>query len=72
MGHTNTGSNAETLERLVALPEVKHRTTLSRTSIWRFVKAGTFPQPVHLTPTRIAWKETDVLEWIASRVGAKS
>lgn len=73
MGLESTSGNDATAthERLVKQREVTHRTTLSRTSIWRGVKAGWFPPPVQLTPTRIAWKESDILAWIASRAGAR-
>ena len=38
--------------------------TLSRTTVWRRVRQGTFPAPVVLGATRIAWREADILAWI--------
>lgn len=38
--------------------------TLSRTTVWRRVRQGTFPAPVILGATRIAWREADILAWI--------
>lgn len=53
--------------RLISGAVVSDRTSLSRTTLWRKVKAGEFPGPVRLTAHRVAWREEDVAEWIASR-----
>lgn len=50
--------------RLLRATEVYSRTALSRASIWRMVKAATFPKPVTLGYNRIAWLESDVDAWI--------
>lgn len=36
-----------------------------RTTIWRMVKAGTFPQPVR-TDSRLRWRLSDIKRWIAN------
>jgi prophage regulatory protein len=51
-------------DRLLRLPEVKNRTGLSRTTIYRRVTARTFPRPVSLGPKAIAWRESSINEWI--------
>ncbi len=53
--------------RLLSMREVVARTTLSRTTLWRKARAGKFPQPLMLGEQRIAWRESDVAEWIATR-----
>jgi prophage regulatory protein len=58
---------AATIPKLLTLKQLRSDLTISRTTIWRAVRAGTFPQPLQLTPTRIAWRQSDVLAWIASR-----
>ena len=45
---------------------VAARTTLDRVTIWRMVKAGTFPRPYKLSVGRVAWSEREVEEYIAS------
>lgn len=50
--------------RLLRATEVYSRTALSRASIWRMVKAATFPKPVTLGYNRIAWLESDIDTWI--------
>lgn len=44
----------------------------SAPTLWRMVKAGTFPAPVKLSARVTAWKCGDVREWMtrASAVGA--
>lgn len=37
---------------------------VSRTTIWRKVKDGTFPRPVRLSVYVTAWRMADVREWI--------
>ncbi|MDE2184978.1 MAG: AlpA family phage regulatory protein, partial [Alphaproteobacteria bacterium] len=41
--------------------------TLSRTTVWRRVRQGTFPAPVSLGTTRIAWRESDIAAWMEAQ-----
>jgi predicted DNA-binding transcriptional regulator AlpA len=43
---------------------------LSRSTVWRRVRAGDLPKPVHLSPGRIGWRHSDIATWQAQRVGA--
>jgi len=56
----------EQRNRLVRLPEVKDRTGLSRTSIYRKMEAGEFPQAIKLSTNAVAWRETELERWIAA------
>ena len=56
--------------RLIAPPVVSHRTSLSRTTLWRLVRQGEFPKPVRVSAGRIAWLESAVDAWIASKTAA--
>lgn len=51
-------------QRLLEIKQVMEATSLSRSSIYRGVKAGTFPVPVALTTGRVAWRAADVAKWI--------
>lgn len=53
--------------RLLALKAVTDRTSLSRMTIIRAVERGEFPRPLRLSAQRIAWRESDVADWINSR-----
>lgn len=57
-------------ERLLRLPEVRHRVALSRSSIYDRIKAGTFPPPVRIGARAVAWPESRVEAWIRERVEA--
>lgn len=56
--------------RLLPLKAVTNVTTLSRMSVIRAVERGDFPKPIRLSAQRIAWRESDVSDWINSRVAA--
>ncbi len=55
--------------RVVRLPEVLEITGLSRTTIWRRERAGSFPSPFRLGGARaraVGWREQDIYDWIDS------
>lgn len=52
---------------ILRLPEVLKTTGLSRTTVWRMVKAGTFPPPVKLSNRAIGWLRSDIEEWVRNR-----
>ena len=47
--------------------EVMARTGLSRTTIWRRVRAGAFPAPVEIGVNSIGWPATEISAWLESR-----
>ena len=58
---------ADTLSTQLLRPAaVQELTTLCRTTLWARVKAGTFPAPLKIGDSRIAWRASDVEAWIAS------
>jgi prophage regulatory protein len=52
---------------VLRLPEVVKRTSLSPATIWRRVKAGTFPQPFKITERATGWFEHELDEWLKER-----
>jgi len=57
--------------RLIRNAEVRNRTGLSKTSIWRGQRNGTFPKPIKSSPGCVAWLEDEIEAWIDSRVTAR-
>ena len=57
-----------TLERL---PQVRARTGLSRSEIYRRIAAGDFPKPIRIGERASAWVGHEVSDWIASRIAAR-
>ena len=47
--------------------DIEKRFKVSRATIYRWIKAGKFPKPVHLGANMVRWKASDIQEWIAER-----
>jgi prophage regulatory protein len=47
--------------------DITTRLRISRPTLWRWVRAGTFPAPIRLGANSIAWRAEDILDWLASR-----
>ncbi|MHB8284811.1 MAG: helix-turn-helix transcriptional regulator [Caulobacteraceae bacterium] len=57
-----------TAERLLAWPQVRPMCgDMGRTTAWRLINRGDFPQPIKVSANRVAWRESDILAWQASR-----
>ncbi len=54
-------------DNLLRRRSVTARTGLSSSSLSRAVRARSFPLPVVLTERTVAWRESEVDAWIASR-----
>jgi prophage regulatory protein len=55
------------MERLLRKDELRKVTGLSWRTLCRMVDAGDFPRPYRLGIRSIAWKESEVDRWVASR-----
>lgn len=58
---------AQDLETLIRLPAVRAATGLSRSSIYALMKCGAFPSPVALSVRAVAWRRSDITQFIQSR-----
>ena len=56
---------------LERLPQVRARTGLSRSEIYRRIHLGEFPAPVKLGIRASAWHKGEVDAWIAQRIAAR-
>lgn len=52
---------------MLRVQEVLKQTTLSRTTLWRLIRAQKFPSPVKISARRIAWRQADVDAFIAGK-----
>jgi len=53
----------------VTYPELPHYGVprYSRVHLTRMMRRKQFPQQVQLSPNRVAWRISDILEWVANR-----
>lgn len=56
-------------DHFLRLPEVMARTSLSRRSIYRRMGEGTFPRSVPLGENSVAWRESEIVEWMREPMG---
>ena len=57
-------------QRILRLPDVRERVLLSKPVIYRMISKGQFPRPIKLTSRAVAWRVSDIDNWIASRQAA--
>lgn len=64
-------------ENILRLPEVRKRAPLHRSTIYRKMANGTFPQSVPLSnnddgdAVAVGWYESDINAWVANPTGWK-
>ncbi len=56
----------------VRLPVVQRYIPYGKTTFWNMVKAGTFPEPIKLSPNITAWRAEDIHAYIASFKGGQN
>lgn len=55
------------MEKHLRRRQVEALTGLSRSSLYSLMSCGDFPRPVKLTTRAVAWPESKIAEWLASR-----
>ena len=58
---------ASTADRLLRLSEVAARTGLGRTTIYRKMREGSFPEPLRIGARAVRWPESEIEDWVATR-----
>ena len=56
-----------TTDRLLRLSEVRARCGLSRSSVYRQMRAGAFPEPLRVGVRAVRWRESEIEDWQATR-----
>ena len=54
-------------DRLMTRQEVEARTALSRTSIYRMMREGSFPEPLKVGARAVRWPADEIEAWVAAR-----
>lgn len=55
----------QTIKPLLPLRAVMQFTSLSRATVYRRVKDGTFPKPIKIGENRVVWRPEDLESWLA-------
>lgn len=53
--------------RLLRRSAVLEMTSFSAATLGRRVRDGSFPKPLQISTNRVAWRETDILDWLSRR-----
>lgn len=56
-----------TIDRMLRREEVEERVGISRSAIYRLMRAGEFPAPRRVGLRAVRWSESDLEAWLASR-----
>ena len=72
-----TTATATTPDTIIRLPEVMKHVGLSRATIYRRMKDGSFPKQVQLSTSDargapVGWSSAEVMAWIESNKNARS
>ena len=57
----------ESTEILLRKPAVMNRTGLANSTLYYLISRGVFPSPVKLGARSVAWKQSEIEQWINSR-----
>ena len=55
------------INKLIKISDVMKQTSLSRSSIYRLVNQGLFPEQVKLSTRSSAWIESEIDDWIKEK-----
>lgn len=58
----------ENHKRMLNIKQVAEISGLSRTTLWRLEKREDFPCRRQLSPRRVGWVESEVIEWLEAKV----
>ena len=55
------------INKILRWPDVHNATGLSRSTVWRLIRAGKFPASVKITDHATGWRQSDIEAWLAAR-----
>lgn len=53
--------------RAIRIPEVCNLTGMSRATIWRKARDGSFPQPFRISEAITSWDESEIVAWLDAK-----
>lgn len=67
MWSSDMNDKTKDLPALLRRPQVQSITNLPTSTLYRDMSRGTFPRPVLLTGRAVAWRTSDIEQWLESR-----
>jgi len=62
---------AEQPKKFLRFKQLRERVSLSHSTIYEQIAKGKFPRPHKIGVRAVAWLESDVQDWIESRISAR-
>ena len=56
------------MSKILRKRDVIKKTGLSKSTMYSEIESGKFPKPVQLTARSVGWKESEINEWISTRL----
>ena len=66
--HSWAMADTRRTSRVLRRPAVQEQTGLKRSTLYAYVRLGTFPKPIHLGGRSVGWIASEVEHWIAQRI----
>ncbi len=60
----------DSLPVLLRLPLVMRTTGLARSTIYKLISQNQFPAPIKLSKRAVAWPQSEIENWVSSRMRA--
>ncbi len=57
--------------RFISMKEVMHKTSLARSTIYKYLAEGGFPKSASLGANKVAWLESDIEEWMKEKLAQR-
>nr|WP_281400275.1 AlpA family phage regulatory protein [Sphingomonas sabuli] len=52
---------------MLGLKRVREMTSLGKSTIYRMIAGKQFPRPLRLSERRVAWRQSDINDWLDTR-----
>ncbi|AOX99254.1 AlpA family transcriptional regulator [Jeongeupia sp. USM3] len=56
---------------LIRLADVMQKTSLRRSTIYKYIAVNAFPRPVPIGGGRVAWVDAEIDDWVVEKIKAR-
>ncbi|MFC4241648.1 AlpA family transcriptional regulator [Marinobacter oulmenensis] len=57
--------------RILRLRDVMDKTGLARSTVYKYIEAGTFPKPIDLGGRSVGWVDEEINDWILEKINQR-